>query len=345
MKIYVPIKLHATGGTSSFARKFKQGMEQQGHQVLFDALGKAHRTDYDVLLVSPRASLSLVYQARRQGKKIIHRLDGAYYPATPAGWLFPAYNAPMTAIQYVSHHTVYQSEYARFMCQRLVGPRSRQRSTIIYNGVDTEQFTPLGTHQPLKKSPDELVFFTAQQFRRRDQIEPLVTALRVYQARYHQNTKLVIAGDFSAAAKEILPSLTKNPHIKLLGPIHNNELPSYLRSADTFVYCHPNPACPNNVIEAMACGLPIVGINDGAMSEVMRHEHDGYLVTLPGAGYLRPRPFNAPAFAAAMHAAIIHKSKLGPNARARVLAMFALERMSNAYSDVLTRTSGVRNGA
>lgn len=348
MKIWLPIKLSATGGSSSFAHKFKQGMEQHGHQVFLSMPSPALRPhpiplpvqgegpppDYDVLLVSPRAPLPLVYRARQQGKLIIHRLDGAYYPTTPAGWLFPVYNAPLTAIQYLSHHTIYQSQYASQICRHLVGPRSAKRTSIILNGVDTDQFTPDGPHQIVRQSPDQPIFFTAQQFRRRDQIEPLVQALAAYQERHHHKAKLVVAGDFIGEAATLLPALKKNPSLQLLGPIGNDKLPEYLRAADAFLYCHPNPACPNNVLEAMACGLPVVGINDGAMPELVRHEQDGYLVSLPGNGHLFPRRFNPVAFADAMHQAIINKPKLGQNARERVLVQFPLNHMIKTYQSV-----------
>lgn len=332
MKIWLPIELAETGGVSSFASKFKQGMEQRGHQV---HLG--HSADnYDLLLASPRASLPLISSARRQGKRIIHRLDGAYYPATPAGWLFPAYNAPLTAIQYLSHFTIYQSHYARRICQLLIGPRSSHKSAIVYNGVDTALFSPDGPLADIRRSADEHLFFTAQQFRRSDQIQPLVHALAAYRDRYHVTSRLVVAGDFVREAAHLAAQLAADPHIQLIGPVPNSQLPTLLRAADAFVYCHPNPACPNNVLEAMAAGLPVIGIADGAMPELVRHQQDGYLISLPGRGHLRPRRFNPRAFAAAMHQAIENKAKLSHSARARAVAKFSLDRMIDRYISTLS---------
>lgn len=328
MRIWLPIKLKTTGGSSSFARKFKQGMEQRGHMVVLSLIAPP---EYDIVLVSPRVPLPVIYQARRRSQKIIHRLDGAYYPASPAGWLFPAYNAGLTAVQFLSNYTIYQSRYAQRICQRLVGPRSPKKSTIIYNGVDTDRFTLVGPRRRLRTSPDQHIFFTAQQFRRRDQIEPLVQALDVYRRRYHENTALAIAGDFADEAASLLITLKQNSPLHLLGSVNNDDLPEYLRAADAFLHCHPNPACPNNVLEAMACGLPVVGINDGAMSEIVRHEQDGYLVKLPGHGHIAPLTFDPVVFADAMNASIVRKSVLASSARAHVLGKFTLDHMINNY--------------
>lgn len=330
MRIWLPIELAETGGSSNFAYKFKQGIEQRGYQV---HLGTS-ANNYDILLASPRASLSLISSARRHGKRVLHRLDGAHYPATPVGWLFPAYNAPLTITQYLSHFTIYQSHYARRICQLLIGPRSSRKSAIVYNGVDTALFSPDGPLANIRRSADEHLFLTAQQFRRSDQIQPLIDALIAYKTRYHAKSRLIVAGDFVQEAAHLAAELV-DPSIQLIGPIPNSQLPTFMRAADSFVYCHPNPACPNNVLEAMASGLPVIGINDGAMPELIQHRQDGYLISLPGRGHLRPRRFNPRAFASAMHQAIQNKAKLSQSARSRVVAKFSLDRMIDNYYQIL----------
>ena len=47
-----------------------------------------------------------------------------------------------------------------------------------------------------------------------------------------------------------------------------NEVAELLRLADIFIYSHLNPPCPNSVLEAITTGLPVVGFDSGAMSEL-----------------------------------------------------------------------------
>jgi len=53
-----------------------------------------------------------------------------------------------------------------------------------------------------------------------------------------------------------------------------NEVSNTLRAADIFLYSHLNPPCPNSVIEAISCGLPVVGFNSGSMSELLFFSRD-----------------------------------------------------------------------
>ena len=108
-----------------------------------------------------------------------------------------------------------------------------------------------------------------------------------------------------------------------LGPINNSEVARYARGADVFVISHLNPPCPNNVIEAMACGLPIVGTNTGAMSELVND--NGLLVDVT----------DVKALAAAMHEAWQRRHELGLRSRTRAVKQFDLAEMAQQYAQAL----------
>ena len=48
-----------------------------------------------------------------------------------------------------------------------------------------------------------------------------------------------------------------------------NKFPQIDRSAHLLFSADINAACPNSVIEAMACGLPVVGFDTGALNELV----------------------------------------------------------------------------
>ncbi len=94
--------------------------------------------------------------------------------------------------------------------------------------------------------------------------------------------------------------------------------------ADLFVIPSLEDNFPNTVIEAMACGVPVVGFNVGGIPDMIDHEHTGYLV--------KPRDINA--LIKGIDWIISHADK-GRNfskaCRSRAERKFSLEVQANAY--------------
>ena len=70
--------------------------------------------------------------------------------------------------------------------------------------------------------------------------------------------------------------------IHWIGQVH--DVRPWYRSADILLFPSENEAFGRVLIEAMACGVPVVAARSGGVSEIVRHEQDGFLVT-PGATY------------------------------------------------------------
>lgn len=333
MKIFLPIKLRQTGGTSTFAKNLKKGIESKGHTITF-----VYEPDYDILLAAPRAPWKYLWDAKQAKKPIIQRLDGVYYPTTAVGWAYPLHNAPLALIRHLAaNYTIYQSRYSQRCCNRFLGKKRNERCSIIYNGVDTEHFSPEGPAKNLKDNPQQHVFITASRFRRKDQILPLIEAFEVYTRTYTTNAKFVVIGDFTAEVAHIPQQHHKN--ITFTGPTNNEELPDYLRSADVFLMSHLNPPCPNNVLEAMACELPICGIADGAMPELVTSGENGELLPTQGAAFYTPRHIDPHAFARSMHKIMQRQTEYTQTARQSITELFSLQIMLNNYSAIFKKAA------
>ena len=209
MEIWLPKKLQATGGTSSFARKFAAGMAARGHQVHF-----SRPAQYDALLASPRAPLSALLHAKWSKKPILHRLDGVYYPRSSAGVFWRLHNLPLSIIRrYFASSIVYQSKFSQEQCEKYLWPLSRNKpSTIIYNGVDTKLFTPEGNSESLRDNSDQKIFITWSRFRRPDQIDPMVAGFRHFHEHVEKNSKLIVIGNFQGKVSD-RPERYRNKNI------------------------------------------------------------------------------------------------------------------------------------
>lgn len=330
MKIFLPFKVKDIGGTSTFARKFQAGLANLGHEVFFE-----FREDYDALFLIVQGPFSYARHAKRHKRPIIQRLDGVYYWSV-AGWRFPLLNAKAALTRHLfTDVTVYQSDYSRASVNRFLGRRLGEQAATIYNGVDLSIFSPEGEQIDLRDNPDQVIFFTASDFRREDQIKPLLEGVSRYREQYNENVRLVLAGSFRGEVAELPKLLEAIPHITLLGKVQNADLPKYARGADVFLFSHLNPPCPNNIIEAMACGLPICGVADGAMPELVTSGENGLLIPAAGSGHWRKRELALSAFVANLHEVVTHREAWGQASRRIAEARFSLREMAERYADVI----------
>ncbi len=333
MKIFLPFHSQGIGGTSVFAERFKAGMEQRGHEVFFEP-GHA----YDVLFLVVQAPFKYLWEARKKKIPIIQRLDGSWYWSV-VQWRFPLYNAKAAIIRhFFTTFTIYQSLYSRYCSNIFLGKKQIDLSTIIYNGVDLNLFTPQGPTLALRDNPEQILFFSSSAFRREDQIVPIIEALKIYAHHYTPNFKFLIAGTFTGKASSIPEKYREFKQLAFLGRIPNTDLPAYERTADVYVITHLNPPCPNNVIEALACGLPIGGINDGAMSELVLPEKTGLLLPTEGDAFWKKRKINSEAYAALLHELVQNKEKYKTACRQDAEERFSLERMLEQYETALKTT-------
>lgn len=329
MKIFAPYLVRDIGGTSIFAKKFKSGLERAGHSVTF-TMPEDH--DYDLLFVIVFCLPHFLLDARLRGKKIVQRLDGVNYPSV-AGWKYRFIDFPSRFInRFFADITIYQSKYSRHCVETFFGKSHTHKESIICNGVDTVRFSPDGERIPnIRDYPDQEIFFTASKFRRTDQIVPLIEAMKIYTARLNPKSKLLIAGSFSREVEHVPKTFGHLPFLRFLGKVPNNELPLYERSADLFLFTHLNPPCPNNILEALASGLPVCGIADGSMPELVTHGETGLLIPTTGDAFYERRTYDIEQFARNMKTLMNHRSEFSLAARKSAEERFTLERMIGEY--------------
>lgn len=137
----------------------------------------------------------------------------------------------------------------------------------IYHGIDLGQFT----FRP--EIGDYLLFF--------GRIHPDKGTWEAIQIALKSNMRLILAGiiqDNYYFEKKIKPFLN-DENIQYIGVLDPNQRDYYLGEA----YCllHPinfNEPFGLSVVEAMACGTPVVAFNKGSMQEVINNKKTGFIV-------------------------------------------------------------------
>lgn len=160
---------------------------------------------------------------------------------------------------------------------------SPARITLIPNGVDTQRFAPLADapRAALRErfglaKQQTVVLFVGSGFRRKGAFS-LVQALSL--AR-DVSAWIVGKDKESAALERLIKKLGLSQRVALLGPRH--DVPALMQAAD--VFCLPSlyDPSPNAVLEALACGLPVLATRDiGSMAEILAAQAGGQVSRQP----------------------------------------------------------------
>jgi glycosyltransferase involved in cell wall biosynthesis len=100
------------------------------------------------------------------------------------------------------------------------------------------------------------------------------------------------------------------------------------------MYCaEVNPPCPNSVIEALACGLPVIGFDSGSLKELVTD--DAGCIVSYGANPWKLETPNIEALAASAGDVLEKQDQFRTAARKRAESAFGLDQMVESYLKVL----------
>lgn len=159
------------------------------------------------------------------------------------------------------------------------------RITVVGNGVDTTVFQPVDRGEARARfgiPPDARVLVTVGALVPRKGQHLVLAALPALLARHPRLIYLMIGGgsregDSSAALHRQVSALGLQQHVRFLGALPPSELKYPLSAADISVLASSNEGWANVILEAMACGLPVVASDVGGNAEVVCRESLGLI--------------------------------------------------------------------
>jgi len=151
---------------------------------------------------------------------------------------------------------------------------------VSLNGVDTKKFYPRDRAECRRKLglPEDCTILISV-----GRIEPakgqhlMMESLRILEDG--EDYLLVFVGPvddktYVADMRERISRYGLENRIVWAGIVGHDALADWLCSADIFVMASENEGCPNSLLEAMACGIPVVVTPVGGIPELVR-EGDG----------------------------------------------------------------------
>jgi glycosyltransferase involved in cell wall biosynthesis len=320
------------GGVTSFRLKFEEGLRARGVEVTNDPSEKSEAL---LVLAGTRHLLSL-REARRRGIRIVQRLDGINW-VHRIHWAGPRYtlraiygNRNLSFIRArLADHVIYQSQFIRHWWDDWYRP-ARVPSSVIINGVDLSRYTPQGLHERPSGHYRLLVVegslaggLSYGLFNAASLASALSKKFRI---------ELMIVGNVDVRTKHKL----KNQNLfrlQFMDTVPREHIPWLMRSAHLLFSAEVNPPCPNSVIEALACGLPVVGFDTGSLSELVQGDA-GRLVPYGANPWKLEQP-DIPALAEASVEVLDDQTRFRTSARERAETFFDVESMVEKYLDVL----------
>lgn len=291
-KIFAPLEI---------AKDIAEGLAEKGHEVSFFAPKgsrskkfKIEEVDFEPLYknkiseskyyeVNEKAKLSYLFEQylickifKKHLKKHfdiihIHPIDRGL----PLGYLFPK-----THIVYTLHdpislwrkeiYNLYKTKNQYLVsisdAQRKPAPNLNWGGTI-YNGIKLKPFS-------FNLKPKNYLLFMGRLFKKKGVDIAIKIALKLKE-------DLIIVGTLSDKKfweKEIEPYL-KRKNIKYIGYIPHSEIYKYYGEAKAFLMpIQWDEPFGLVMIEAMACGTPVVAFDRGSVREVIKHGKTGFIV-------------------------------------------------------------------
>jgi glycosyltransferase involved in cell wall biosynthesis len=233
---------------------------------------------YLVSSAQPRYVDELAQWARGRGVKVVWNQDGVAYPAW-AGRRAGTLNATMRAAMRHAHYVLYQSEFCRASAARFLGVPETP-SEVLPNCVDIDQFRPAET--PLPSEP--WVLLTAGSHQHPSRVLRAIEVVAELRRR-GRDARLLVAGllDWRDAAADVtraVSTLGVADAVDVLPPYTQREAPELFRRAHVLLHLKYKDPCPTVVIEALACGVPVVGSRSGGLPELVGDEA-GILLDVP----------------------------------------------------------------
>jgi glycosyltransferase involved in cell wall biosynthesis len=159
----------------------------------------------------------------------------------------------------------------------------KEKIKVIYNGVDTKIFSPRPANNHIRKdlnfADEDVVIGTVGRISSEKGLEFLISAMKDV-VKVYPRTRVLIVGtgdmEYYRALKAKANGLSLSSNIIFTG--FREDIPEILSCID--IYCLPSltEGFNRTLLEAMACGLPIVTTSVGGNVEIVQDGLNGLLV-------------------------------------------------------------------
>ena len=328
-------RVEGVGGPASFRARLVAGLQARGVRLVDSYTDPSCQS---ILVIGGTRRMMDLVQARKRNIRIVQRLNGM-------NWL---HRKKFTGLRHflrseinnrilstirarIADRIVYQSNFARTWWQTVYG-KVPAAGSVIYNGIDLQAFHPNGPERPPQdryrillveghfSGGYELGLFNA------------VNLVQSLKGQADRPVELLVVGDAPAKLRARCETMAPGL-IRWTGIVPREKIVELDRSSHVLFSADLNAACPNSVIEALACGLPVVSYATGSLPELI--EGEAGMVVPWGSNFWKLEPPDINVLANATLRIFAGQEQFRKAARARAEAAFGLDQMVERYLEVL----------
>lgn len=189
-------------------------------------------------------------------------------------------------------------------------PWCSDKISVVGNGVDTSVFKPRNKEEMKHKygfSTHEKIILYLGRFHEEKNLELLLLSFeRLLESSDSGDIRLVLVGEGNTEKQisTIIKDRNLTKRVTVLPPVSDAEVPEILCCADVFALTSIVEGFPLVILQALACGVPVVSTDVGEIQRVVKNYETGFLVD----------NFSAASFADCLKMALINTNILKENA-------------------------------
>ncbi|MDO8658012.1 MAG: glycosyltransferase family 4 protein [Candidatus Levybacteria bacterium] len=143
----------------------------------------------------------------------------------------------------------------------------------IYLGADLSSFKKY----PVEKKENQIL--SVCRLTKFKNLDVLINAIKIImQKGFTIKVKIVGDGEEKRNLMDLVKELKLNEEIVFIGNVPLNNLIKLYQRSKIFISCSVNEPFGLAAVESMSCGTPVIAVNSGGLSEIVKDKETGFLI-------------------------------------------------------------------
>lgn len=245
MKIHFDnVNLLSSTGPNTFASRLSSELTRLGHEII---TGSGSTADVSLVFISASGN--------RLAKKIVQRLDGIWFSPDD----FHRRNLEIKKLYSTADHVIWQSNFDREMITKWWGDPTE--GSVISNGSSKTYNKSSAIENQISsiRNKYDTIFVSSANWHPQKRLNDNIRVFNKLR-KFHPNSCLFILGAGSGGTAA---------HVFNIGNVPHDVCFQLFEASDWMIHSAWLDHCPNTVVEALSCELPVICSSDGGTKEIV----------------------------------------------------------------------------